>query len=387
MEPFILQLHVHQMATKHKIFLLAGEESGDIHGSNLIRQLKKLADFSLYGTGGKRLKSLGQQQYFDVNHMTIIGISEVLSKLHFVFKMFKTLKKSLLEVNPDLVILVDYPGFNLRFAKFAKQHGFNVVYFIAPQVWAWHYSRVKNIRKYVDLVLCILPFEEKIFKNEGINAKYIGNPIVDNIQTKMEIKKEFYGLNGLSPDKKTIGLFPGSRKREIDALMPEILNAYKSLKGEFNFILAAASNIDVNEILKYTDGTGIKVVQDYNYDVMKYADLLWICSGTATLEAAILETPMVILYKVGKLTELIGRTLIKTKFIGLPNIISGEEVICELIQDKMNSEEIIENTRKILKDYLDIKSKLRRISKKFLGMNPSVEASTEIYSHFFQKNI
>lgn len=387
MEPFILQLHVHQMATKHKIFLLAGEESGDIHGSNLIRQLKKLADFSLYGTGGKRLKSLGQQQYFDVNHMTIIGISEVLSKLHFVFKMFKTLKKSLLEVNPDLVILVDYPGFNLRFAKFAKQHGFNVVYFIAPQVWAWHYSRVKNIRKYVDLVLCILPFEEEIFKNEGINAKYIGNPIVDNIQTKMEIKKEFYGLNGLSPDKKTIGLFPGSRKREIDALMPEILNAYKSLKGEFNFILAAASNIDVNEILKYTDGTGIKVVQDYNYDVMKYADLLWICSGTATLEAAILETPMVILYKVGKLTELIGRTLIKTKFIGLPNIISGEEVICELIQDKMNSEEIIENTRKILKDYLDIKSKLRRISKKFLGMNPSVEASTEIYSHFFQKNI
>lgn len=384
---FTLVLHVHLMATNLKIFLVAGEESGDIHGSNLIRQLKRLADFSLYGTGGERLKSLDQKQYFDINQMTIIGISEVFSQLFFILNMFKTLKKRLLEVSPDLVILVDYPGFNLRFARFAHERGFKVVYFIAPQIWAWHYSRIEKIKRYVDFVLCILPFEEKIFKSEGVNARYIGNPIVDNIHIKINSKDEFYNINSLKTDKKTIGILPGSRKREIEALMPEILKAYVKLNDNFNFILPVASNLKVDEVLKFTQNTEIKVVQNSNYDVMKYADMLWICSGTATLEAAILQTPMVILYKVGKLTELIGKIFIKTKFIGLPNIVAGEEVVVELIQSRMNSDEIIENTSKVFKDYSVIKSKLSCISKNFLGVNPSLGAAKEIYSQFIKTNI
>lgn len=362
-----------------KIFLIAGEESADIHGSNMIRHLKKMADFSLYGTGGIRLKSLGQEQYFDINQMTIIGLDEILKKSPLILNMFKTLKAKLIEVNPDLVILVDYPGFNLKFAKIAKKLGFKVVYYIAPQVWAWHYSRVKKIKSFVDLVLCILPFEEELFKKEGINAKYIGNPIADNIIINYKSKVEFKKTFGL--DKKlTIGLLPGSRRKEIYNLMPEIIKAYEKLKDDYDFVLARALNVEESLIKHYTDGTSINLLSGFTYDVMKYSDLLWICSGTATLEAAILQTPMILLYKVGKITEFLGRILIKTSFIGLPNIIAGKEIIPELIQKEMNFSNILQHTNKILKNETNIKADLRQLSNYFLNLNPSENAAKEIYS-------
>ncbi|UOD33802.1 lipid-A-disaccharide synthase [Deferribacteraceae bacterium V6Fe1] len=362
-----------------KIFLIAGEESADIHGSNMIRHLKKMADFSLYGTGGTRLKSLGQEQYFDINQMTIIGLDEILKKSSLIFNMFKTLKNKLIEKNPDLVILIDYPGFNLRFAKIAKKLGFKVAYYIAPQVWAWHYSRVKKIREYVELVLCILPFEEELFKKEGINAKYVGNPIIDNIMIKYKSKAEF--KKDFSLDKKiTIGILPGSRRKEINNLMPEIIKAYETLKDKYDFVLARASNVDKSLIEHYTQNTSIKVLDDKNYDVMKYSDLLWICSGTATLEAAILQTPMILLYKVGKITEFLGRIVIKTNFIGLPNIIADKQIIPELIQGEMNSDNILHHTNQILKNEINIKDDLKQLSNYFLNLNPSENAAKEIYS-------
>jgi len=366
-----------------KIFLIAGEESGDIHGSNLIRQLQKLTDVSLYGTGGSRLKSIGQEQYFDINQMTIIGLDEILKKSPLIFNMFKTLKSKLIDVKPDLVILVDYPGFNLRFAKIAKKLGVKVVYYIAPQVWAWHYSRVKKIRKYVDFVLCILPFEENLFKKEGINAKYIGNPIIDNIKIKYKSKVEFKKTFGLEK-KITIGILPGSRSKEINNLMPEIIKGYEKLKDNYDFVLAKAANVEESLIERYTANTSIKVLRGLNYDVMKYSDLLWICSGTATLEAAVLQTPMILLYKVGKITEFLGRILIKTNFIGLPNIIADKEIIPELIQGEMNSDNILHHTNEILKNETNIKDDLRQLSNYFLNLNPSEKAAKEIYSLFVE---
>ncbi|MBZ4672568.1 MAG: lpxB [Deferribacteraceae bacterium] len=362
-----------------KIFLIAGEESADIHGSNMIRHLKKMADFSLFGTGGARLKSLGQEQYFDINQMTIIGLDEIVKKSSLIFNMFKTLKAKLVEVNPDLVVLIDYPGFNLRFAKIAKKLGFKVVYYIAPQVWAWHYSRINKIREYVDLVLCILPFEEELFKAERINAKYVGNPIIDNIKIKYSSKDEFIKSFGLD-NKLTIGILPGSRRKEIDNLMPEIIKAYKNLKDRYNFVLAKASNVDKSLIEQYTESTSIKVLEDANYDVMKYSDLLWICSGTATLEAAILQTPMILLYKVGKITEFLGRILIKAKFIGLPNIIANKQIIPELIQGEMNCDNILHHTNQMLGNMTTVKDDLKRLSNYFLNLNPSEIAAKEIYS-------
>jgi len=366
-----------------KLFLIAGEESGDIHASNMIRHLKKMADFSIYGTGGNRLKDLGQVQFFHINDMSIIGLDGIIKKAPFIFNMFKTLKSKLLEVNPDAVILVDYPGFNLRFAKFAKENGYKVIYYIAPQIWAWHFSRIKKIQKYVDLALCILPFEEELYKTNGVNAKFVGNPIINNIKFNFNSKDEFKKKIDLVGDKKVIGIFPGSRKKEIDALIPIINETVEMLGNNYQYLLAKAKNLDQDIFKNYKLSEKIKVIDDYNYDIMKYTDLLWVCSGTATLESAIIGTPLILMYKVSKLTEIIGRIVIKTKFIGLPNIVAGEEVVPELIQDELTPENIIKYTSIIFSKYETYKSRLSQIGKMFNVENPSYQAAKEIYSYLY----
>ncbi|MGA1846847.1 lipid-A-disaccharide synthase [Deferribacter abyssi] len=363
-----------------KIFLVTGEESGDIHASNMIRHLSLMADFSLYGTGGDRLKDLGQIQYFHINDMSIIGIDGIIRKIPFIINLFKTLKRKLLEVMPDVVILVDYPGFNLRFAKFAKENGFRVIYYIAPQVWAWHYSRIEKIKRYVDLVLCILPFEENLFKEEGINAKFVGNPIIDNMKYKINNRSDFMNLFSLNKDKRIIGVLPGSRVKEIKSLMPVIMQAIKNLKNEFQFVIAKADNVDKLILHSYVDKEKIPIATGYNYDVMKYSDLLWVCSGTATLESAIIGTPLILIYKVGKITEMLGKLFIKTKYIGLPNIVTDKEVVPELLQNSLIPENLIDYTFKLIDNYEYYKSELSKIGEIFSIYNPSQQAAQEIYS-------
>ncbi|KAA0258424.1 lipid-A-disaccharide synthase [Deferribacter autotrophicus] len=363
-----------------KLFLIAGEESGDIHASNMIRHLSQMADFSLYGTGGDRLKELGQTQYFHINDMSIIGIDGIIRKAPFIANLFKTLKRKLLEVMPDVVILVDYPGFNLRFAKFAKENGFKVIYYIAPQVWAWHYSRIEKIKEYVDLVLCILPFEEELFKKKGINAKFVGNPIIDNIKYKISNGNDFMKLFSLTKNKKIIGILPGSRVKEIRALMPVIMQAIKNIKDDFQFVIAKADNLDKQILLSYIGNENIPIAAGYNYDVMKYSDLLWVCSGTATLESAIVGTPLILMYKVGKITEILGRLVIKTKYIGLPNIVADKEIVPELLQSRLTPENLIDYTFKLLENYEYYKNELSKIGEIFSIYNPSQQAAQEIYS-------
>lgn len=363
-----------------KIFMIAGEESGDIHGANLIRQLQKLTSVSLYGTGGGNLKSLGQEQYFSTDQMTIIGLDGIISNIPFIFRMFKTLEKKLEEIKPDLVILVDYPGFNLRFAKKAHHVGCKIVYYIAPQVWAWHYSRVNKIRSYVDKVLCILPFEEEIFKKEGINATYVGNPVVDNIRYRFKEKKEFFDFYQFEEDKPVIGLLPGSRKKEIENLLPVMMETSEKFGDKFQYVLAKAAGTDFRYIDSLLDDSDIIIAENSTYDIMRYADLLWVCSGTATLESALNGTPMVLLYKVGKLTEFIGKYVVRTKFIGLPNIIEGKEIIPELLQDEVTAESLCEKTEEIFKNYNDYLEKIKNVKNKFEDKNPSENAAREIYS-------
>lgn len=369
-----------------KLFLIAGEESGDIHASNMIRHLKKMADFSFYGTGGNRLKDLGQVQFFHINDMSIIGLDGIIKKAPFIFKMFKTLKRKLLEVNPDAVILVDYPGFNLRFAKFAKENGYKVIYYIVPQIWAWHFSRIKKIQKYVDLALCILPFEEELYKSNGVNAKFVGNPIVNNIEFNFKNKNEFQKKIGLKNDKKVIGIFPGSRKKEIEALIYPINDAVEMLGDNYQYLLAKAKNLDIDVFKNYNLSDKIKIIDGYNYDVMKYSDLLWVCSGTATLESALIGTPLILMYKVSKLTEIIGRLVIRTKFIGLPNIIAGEEVVPELIQDELTPDNLIKYTSIIFSEHEKYRGYLSQIGKMFNVENPSYQAAKEIYSYLDKYN-
>lgn len=363
-----------------KIFMIAGEESGDIHGANLIRQLQKLAGVSLYGTGGDNLKSLGQEQYFSTEQMTIIGLDGIVSNIPFIFRMFKTLDRKLNEVKPDLVILVDYPGFNLRFAKKAQAKGCKVVYYIAPQVWAWHYSRVHKIRKYVDKVLCILPFEEGLFKREGIDATYVGNPVLDNMKYKFENRSEFCKYHSLDENKEIIGILPGSRKREIAGLLPEMIKASEYFKDKFEFVVAKAAGVNPDVIAEYTDNSKVTIAEDCTYDVMKYSKLAWVCSGTATLETALNQTPMILLYKVGLLSWFIGKMLVKTKYAGLPNIIEGREIVPELLQSDMNAENIINKTEMILSNYDKFLQDIKKVSSKFDQIDPSKKAAEEILS-------
>jgi len=363
-----------------KVFMIAGEESGDIHGSNLIHQLKELVDVSLYGTGGDNLKSLGQEQYFRTDQMTIIGLDGIVSNIPFIFRMFKTLEEKLEEIKPDVVILVDYPGFNLRFAKKAQAKGCKVVYYIAPQVWAWHYSRVHKIKKYIDKVLCILPFEEELFKREGINVTYVGNPVLDNMNYKFENRSKFCKYFSLDENKEVIGLLPGSRKREIAGLLPEMIKASKHFDDNFEFVVAKAAGVDTNVIKEYTDNSKVKIADNCTYDVMKYSRLVWVCSGTATLETALNQTPMILLYKVGFLSWFIGKMLVKTKFAGLPNIIEGREIIPELLQSDMNAENIINKTEMILSDYDKYTKDIKKVSSKFDQIDPSKKAAEEIFS-------
>lgn len=363
-----------------KIFLIAGEESGDIHASNMIRQLRKLADFSLYGTGGHRLKELGQEQYFDISQMTIIGLNEVVEKLPFIFKMFKILKQKLIEVNPDIVILVDYPGFNLRFAEFAKSKGFKVLYYIAPQVWAWHYSRVHKMRRCIDFLYCILPFEEEIFKKEGVNALYVGNPIIDNIKVKLESKSLFNSSFGLDDNKLTIGLLPGSRKKEILNTLPIFLETIKRLGDKYNFILAQADSVHDDLLEDVT--SEVKIVKGFNYDVMKYSDILWCCSGTASLEAAFLGTPPIIVYKVPLFTEFVGRYIVRVKRIGLPNIVLDDNIFPELLNRDFNPDSLTTWTERILEDKDNYIQKVSLLQDLFKDKNPSIITAEHIKENF-----
>jgi lipid-A-disaccharide synthase len=371
-----------------KIFLIAGEASGDIHGANMIRHLNKVTDFSLYGTGGNNLKELGQLQYFDVADMTIIGISEVVQKLPFIVKMFKTLKKKLLEVDPDLVILIDYPGFNLRFAKYAKKHGYKVIYYIAPQVWAWHYSRIKAIKKYIDFVYCILPFEEEIFKSEGIPALYVGNPIMDQIKFRFESKDQFLKYCNITDGKPIVGLLPGSRKKEIEDNMPVFRKAIEQFHGRYNFILAKAPSVKDEWLNRYLEGVDIKIIED-GYDVMKYADLLWCCSGTATLEAAIIGTPAIVVYKLSAFTMvfiniLIFLKIIKIKMIGLPNIVLGEQIFPELVNKDFSINNLLWHTHFILGRKKEVENKLSCFENLFIRLNPSENVVKHMHENFLK---
>jgi len=368
------------MLKSKKLFIIAGEQSGDTHAANFIKELSGFYDIKSYGTGGARLRSLGQEQYYDINDLSVIGFDGVIKKLPFFFKVRDVLLEKIKEIKPDAVVLVDYPGFNLRFAEKLEKSGIPVIYLIAPQVWAWNYKRVKVIKRCVDLLLCILPFEEDIFRKEGINAHFIGNPVVDHLKYSYESREKFFRAAGLDPDKKTIGILPGSRRREVETLLPLMLTAADSLKDKYQFIVSKAESVS-EELL-----AGVLRKRDYKIatltaDIMKHTDLVWVCSGTASLETAVSGTPMVILYKVGRFTAFLGRMLIKTKFIGLPNLIAGRAIVPEAVQDDATPGKIIDYTEKIFSSYAKVKADVENVGSLFSGLNPS-RRGAEIAAEF-----
>lgn len=337
-----------------KIFFLAGEQSGDLHGALVIKQLKRIfPEVAVSGVGGSMMKEAGMECIYSCDDLAVIGFIEVIKNIRRLMNIEKGIAEWLKKERPEMVVLIDYPGFNKRIAKIAKKLGIHVLYYICPQVWAWHSSRVKEYTEIISESIVVFPFEVDIWRKAGGKVNYFGHPLI-GVAKPEKTKSEF--LSGLEITKTpVISLMPGSRKQEIGYILPELLKTAKLILNEFadaQFILPLASAIDDSLINEYLIDSSlpIKVVRGQTYDAVAASDLCIVASGTATLETAIIGTPMIVVYRVNWLTSFLSRYLIEAEHIGLPNVIAGKRIIPEFIRDRFEAQLIAKEAVDILKD-------------------------------------
>lgn len=317
-----------------KLLIIAGEASGDLHGGNVIRELNKIRpDLQVIGTGGSVLESENVKLYYRVEDLAVIGFSEVVKIYKRLKNIFNDLVAKLDTERPDAVLLVDYPAFNLKFAKEAKKRGIKVFFYIAPQVWAWKKKRIEVIRKYVDELIVLFPFEVEFFKKEGMKTHCFGHPLLDITKPSLD-KEEVFRQWLLDPEKKTISILPGSRKNEILKHLPLLFETIDEINQkqqgiQFVFPLAPTVKKDVFQPFMEVSKADIRLVENDTYNMVAHSDFALVASGTATLETTILKTPLMIFYKSSLLTYIIGKYLLRIQAIGLPNIISGKLVVPE----------------------------------------------------------
>ncbi len=321
-----------------KYFILAGEPSGDEYAANLANAIRmKDTHAEIVGVGGKYMQNAGIELLFGLDRLAFMGFVEVAKHLFTIRRNFKEIKSYLLQYKPDVVILVDYPGFNLRMAKWCKLIGFKVVYYISPKIWAWKESRVEVIKKYVDKMLCIFPFELDFYKKHGYtNALYVGNPL---IKKGLELKDEYQTNNA-------IALLPGSRKQEIKRLMPVFIELAQ-LCSDKQFIIAAMSRLKDEYQAFIPLPQNMQLVFDNTENVLNTAALAVVCSGTATLQTALLNIPQVVVYRTSFINYQIGKRLAKVNYISLPNLIINREIIKELLQQDCTAANILTEIKKI----------------------------------------
>jgi lipid-A-disaccharide synthase len=319
------------------VMMVAGEPSGDLHGANLIRDLKKLDDsLDFVGAGGKRMKEAGLKGITNMEELAVVGFKEVFGKICTLRKTFRFLSEIMRDEKPDCFIPIDYPGFNLRMAKVAKEENIPVFYYISPQIWAWGKNRVEKIKKYVDKMLVILPFEEEFYSQYGVKVAFVGHPLLDIVKPRFKKENAFSFFN-FNPSKMLIGILPGSRWEEVKLSLPTMVDACKIIYGnipDVQFGVLVSENIDVKRTESMLDRKNpqFKLVQDKNYAFMNICDLLLVNSGTATLEAAILGKPMIVIYKLSFFSWLLGKMLIKVPNFGLVNIVAGGKIVPEFLQ-------------------------------------------------------
>lgn len=334
------------MTDKPQHFLIiAGEASGDLHGSMLVSEIKMcLPEARFTGMGGARMQKAGVDRLFGIERMGAVGFVEVLWDFIHYYNVYRTLMKEIAARSYDAIILIDYPTLNLRLAKQARRFDYPVFFFISPQIWAWRKGRIRTIRESVSKMFVILPFEEKLYLDAGVDAEFLGHPFVDLVRpslTREESQKKY----SLSPKLKTIGLLPGSRMNEINSLLNVMVQAAEKIRAELGscrFLLPVADSIDPDLIRQRLGDNplGIQLIEGQSYDVMNSCDMLIIASGSATLEAGIIGCPMVIIYKLNPLTYFLAKLLVNAPLVGLVNIVAEEEVVPELIQNQVTAENI-----------------------------------------------
>ncbi len=336
--------------------IVTGEASGDLHGSNLVRALtKKDPHIRFSGMGGKEMSDAGVELICDADRVSVVGVVEVISRLPDIFSFQAKLAKQLKDEQVDLLIIIDLPDFNLLLAKKAKRLNIPVFYYICPQVWAWRSGRVKTIKERVDSAGVILPFEEDFLKDRGVPAHYVGHPLLDTVRTSLT-RKEFDSKYGIAADM-CVGLLPGSREREVTSLLPDFLEGarmlQKKIEQPLTFLIPLASTIDRSildscNLENYKNDLDIKIIDEHRYDLMKRCSAVVAASGTVSLELALLDTPMVITYRVSPVSYFIGRLLIKIKHFSLVNLIAEKEIVPELLQDEVTPEVICNHLDQLL---------------------------------------
>ncbi len=358
---------------KRSLFIVSGEESGDLHGASLMKALRKMApSLEFSGMGGHRMREAGLKG-LDSKEVSVVGLVEVVEKLPQILRSFKALRALLLSKRFEAVVLIDFPDFNLRFAKEAKAAGVPVIYYISPQVWAWRKGRIKKIARLVKKMLVVFPFEVGLYKDAGVDVEYVGHPLADTAECALTKEAARTAL-GVDRGATCVALLPGSRGGEVKRILPLLLKAggliEKGFKDKPVFLLPAAGGIDdvlLNGFLKDSP-VEVKVIRGQMYPALRASDAAVVASGTATLETALIGTPMVIVYKMSPLSYGVAKALVRLDHAGLPNIIAGRQAVPELLQGNASPQNVarevlqiltVEKTRsEILKAYKEIRLSL-----------------------------
>lgn len=356
-----------------KIMVVTGETSGDHHGAGVVTALRETQPrISVCGIGGEELEKSGMELLYHSRYLSVVGIFEVLASFSHIYRAFRAVKQRLITDPPNLLILIDYPDFNLRIAKIAHRLKIPVLYYISPQIWAWRQGRAKKIARIVDRMAVIFPFETALYEKAGLPVTFVGHPLMDKDLARASKVTVLPGLEKTAGP--TIGLLPGSRKGEVDRLLPTLLQSAEIIKKEIpdaNFVIPAAPGLDRKHLDRLLSRAALDPVVTENrfYETLNTCDFAIVASGTATLETAVMQVPMVIIYKVTFLTYLIGKIMIRVPFIGLANLVAGKKVVPELIQGDAVPEKIAAEATAILKNRNrceKIKEELRSV-KKALG--------------------
>ncbi|MFA3782531.1 lipid-A-disaccharide synthase [Melioribacteraceae bacterium 4301-Me] len=376
----------------NKIMIIAGEASGDLHGAALIKELLNInPKIKFYGIGGDKMVAEGLIAQYHIKQMSFLGFVEVLKHIPFIKAVQKTLINKIKEENIHTAILIDYPGFNLNFAKKIKEMGVKIIYYISPQVWAWGKKRVNKIKQLIDKMIVVFPFEVNFYREHNFKVDYTGHPLIDRINNyKFLTRTELITKFNLEENKDILLVMPGSRQQEIKKIFPAVITAAEKLAKDFNLqiVIACSENIEVSVFNKFTSSSNYHLVRGNTYDLIKYSKFGIIKSGTSTLEAALLQLPFIVVYKTSVFSYIIGKLLASIKTIAMPNIIAGEKIVEELIQKDVTTDKIYRKSKILLKDeilYNNLKNKLGSIKEKLGDGNASKKAAeliiTELNEH------
>jgi lipid-A-disaccharide synthase len=372
-----------------KILLSAGEASSDMYAAHLATALKARTGAEFFGMGGQRMKEAGVELIADYHEVAVVGISEVLHKIPSVVRVQNRLAREAARRGASLAILIDSPGTHLGVARRLKRHKIPVGYFIGPQVWAWRAGRLRVVRRRVNRMVVIFPFEEKIYRDAGVPVDFAGHPLVDTVQATMT-RAEFAARHGLAADRPIVALLPGSRRNEITQNYPTILRACSLLGQErgrgsqIQFVTAAAPGLGgmLSELDRVHGNVGLKYVEGATYDVLASADCAVVASGTATIEAALLDTPMVVVYRVAPATAFFLRRMVHTPFFSMVNLVAGRAVVRELMQDDFTPSAVAEEVRRLLDSSAarsEMKKGLAEVREK-LGPGGAIERAADVFA-------